>query len=597
MLQAQVSKIPRRKDDRTIIHFDYDAFYSAVVEAENPALKTIPLAIQQKQIIVTCNYVARERGLHKLQLITEAKKACPDLVIVLGEDLTRFRNASKLLYNTIRSFSWNDRVERLGFDEVWMDITDMVEYNIDLLNHNDLKSSFFQVSGEDPTKGFAFDATTYAGYTQPRHAFVNPDHTKEEEHLEIRLVLGSHAALYFRHILDEQKGYTSSVGVSTSKVLSKLVGNVNKPRAQTTLTPPYDADGQDESNVTSFMDAHDIGKVPGIGFKLANRLRQHFLGREPKMDRDLVYGGTLEKVTVKDMRTMADCSPQQLEQLLGGPGSPRGIGTKVFNLLHGIDDSEVIEARDVPRQISIEDSYIRLDTMEDAVKEMTGASRRLVERMRIDLTDCDYTTEGEVNASSLRWIGRPETLRLTTRPRLPLNSDGTRTRTFKRISRSTALPSFVFNLDAHLDSIAERLVSETLIGLFKKLHPEKSGWNLSLLNVAVTNMVDVGTASKASAGRDIFSMLGRQEETLRPFQIQESPPASNQVRGCPSSKPDDSGAPGKMETLILNANSPIWEHDSDDEDVEESFFCVSCRDTIPVFARLAHERYHQEPEK
>jgi DNA polymerase iota len=26
--------------------------------------------------------------------------------------------------------------------------------------------------------------------------------------------------------------------------------------------------------------------------------------------------------------------------------------------------------------------------------------------------------------------------------------------------------------------------------MFRKLHPEKTGWNLSLLNVAVTNMVE-----------------------------------------------------------------------------------------------------------
>jgi nucleotidyltransferase/DNA polymerase involved in DNA repair len=77
------------------------------------------LAIQQKQIIVTCNYEARRRGLHKLQLIREAKKVCPDVVVVLGEDLTRFRDASKDLYNFLRESIWSGKAERLGFDEVW----------------------------------------------------------------------------------------------------------------------------------------------------------------------------------------------------------------------------------------------------------------------------------------------------------------------------------------------------------------------------------------------------------------------------------------------------------------------------------------------
>jgi DNA polymerase iota len=109
----------RWDDSRIIIHFDYDCFYASVAENENAALKAVPLAIQQKQIVVTCNYEARRRGLRKLQLITEAKKVCPEAVIQLGEDLTRFRNASKELYNFLRDRIWNDRAERLGFDEVW----------------------------------------------------------------------------------------------------------------------------------------------------------------------------------------------------------------------------------------------------------------------------------------------------------------------------------------------------------------------------------------------------------------------------------------------------------------------------------------------
>lgn len=89
-----------------------------MLEAENPALKSLPLAVQQKQIVVTCNYEARRRGLRKLQLIKEAKQICPEVVIILGEDLTKFRDASKALYVYLRSFLWSEKAERLGFDEV-----------------------------------------------------------------------------------------------------------------------------------------------------------------------------------------------------------------------------------------------------------------------------------------------------------------------------------------------------------------------------------------------------------------------------------------------------------------------------------------------
>ena len=69
---------------------------------------------------MTCNYEARRRGLRKLQLIKDAKRICPDVVIVLGEDLGRFRDASKELFGVLRGFvdAWGGRAERLGFDEV-----------------------------------------------------------------------------------------------------------------------------------------------------------------------------------------------------------------------------------------------------------------------------------------------------------------------------------------------------------------------------------------------------------------------------------------------------------------------------------------------
>ena len=53
-------------------------------------------------------------------LITEARKLCPELVIVEGEDLTPFRDMSKTLFQFLKSHSWNGKAERLGFDEVFL---------------------------------------------------------------------------------------------------------------------------------------------------------------------------------------------------------------------------------------------------------------------------------------------------------------------------------------------------------------------------------------------------------------------------------------------------------------------------------------------
>ena len=50
---------------RTIIHIEIDCFYSQVEMVADPALKDRPIGIQQKNIVVTCNYIVRTRGVGK----------------------------------------------------------------------------------------------------------------------------------------------------------------------------------------------------------------------------------------------------------------------------------------------------------------------------------------------------------------------------------------------------------------------------------------------------------------------------------------------------------------------------------------------------
>lgn len=608
----EARKIPARKDHRIIIHFDYDCFYASVFEAKNPALRSLPLAVQQKQIIVTCNYEARRRGLHKLQLIKDARRMCPEVIIELGEDISRFRDASKELYGFIKSFSWNNKIERLGFDEVWMDVSDVVEYNMSCLNRNNLQDSFFQISRDDPTVGFQFDATKIAGHPYPQD-YAHDSAGEGLDDLVLRLRLGSHMALYLRHQLEQHKTYTSTVGIATNKLLSKLAGNLNKPKGQTTVMPPLlSLDGQ-LSNVTKFMDDHEIGKVPGIGFKLAQKLREFILQRPPEFDPGLIYGATKERVTVDELRNHPDVNPEMLEELLSGPGSPHGIGYKIWCLLHGVDDTEVSSARAVPRQISIEDSYIRLDTMPEIIRELMTLAKSLLTRMRIDLlgsddefeppTNEDADDENDVSPTKpasvvgKRWLAHPKTLRLTTRPRQPLQPDGTRVRSFKRISHSGPLPNFVFNLNESIDALVDKLVKETLIGMFRRLHPEKAGWNLSLVNLGVTNMAEAAGQSKTANGRDISNMFRRQEDVLKDFRVTDVSPPVDEVNIGMEERSDEELVPAKKgveeaENVMFDADEDGDADWDDGEDDGMDACCGECGLRMPGFAMVAHRRFH-----
>nr|XP_020667813.1 DNA polymerase iota isoform X2 [Pogona vitticeps] len=79
---------------RVIVHLDLDCFYAQVEMVCNPELRGKPLGVQQKYIVVTSNYEARNVGVKKLMSVKEAKEKCPELVLVNGEDLTKYREMS-----------------------------------------------------------------------------------------------------------------------------------------------------------------------------------------------------------------------------------------------------------------------------------------------------------------------------------------------------------------------------------------------------------------------------------------------------------------------------------------------------------------------
>jgi DNA polymerase iota len=546
-----------------------------------------------------------------MQPIIEAKKICPDLVIVLGEELGRFRNASKALYKFLEAFTWSGKVERLGFDEVFMDMTDVVDFNQSLLNPHDLSHSFFQLRRDDPTVGFPFDATGIAGHGYPEPPpvpFVTSDQQAEND-LITRLILGSHLAQHVRWALEEEKGYTSTVGISTNKLISKLVGNMNKPKGQTTLLPPYtvseiDVEAGVESNVQVFIDSHGIGKIPGIGYKMSSRIRNHVLSQPAESKTGFTYPGTKELVTVRDVRLFPGMGPELLEKILGGPGTERGIGGKTWNLINGIDDTEVQQAKKVPTQISIEDSYIRLDTMPQVLKELQILATSLLKRMHTDLLEDDDDPD---SVHGKRWVAHPRTIRLSTRPRPPLSADGTRARSFNRISRSGPLPNFVFSLKEELEVLVEKLIQETLVPMFRRLHPPK-GWNLSIINIGVTNMVETASEDGRSGGRDIGRMFKRQEKVLREWKIEDrdvppdSPVTAEETESYDAEETDPSAGDEVLESIINGSEDVlqstqatvdgegVWEDDDEEDEGQE--MCGECGAIMPAFALAAHERFH-----
>ncbi|WP_041098186.1 DNA polymerase IV [Bacillus badius] len=113
------------KNGRVVLHVDMNSFYASVEIAHNPSLRGRPLAIagkpeERKGIIVTCSYEARTFGVKTTMTVWEAKKLCPNLII-LPPNFERYRGASREIFHILRRYT--PLVEPVSIDEGYLDIT------------------------------------------------------------------------------------------------------------------------------------------------------------------------------------------------------------------------------------------------------------------------------------------------------------------------------------------------------------------------------------------------------------------------------------------------------------------------------------------
>lgn len=168
--------------DRVILHCDLNSFYASVELLGHPDLWDMPVAVcgdptSRHGIILAKNEPAKQFGVKTAETIWQAKKKCPDLVL-LPPHHDRYRRYSGMV-NAIYD-EYTDLVEPFGIDESWLDITNTLHL-------------------------FGGDAVALA------------------DHLRARI--------------RQELGLTLSVGISFNKVFAKLGSDYKKPDATTLISP------------------------------------------------------------------------------------------------------------------------------------------------------------------------------------------------------------------------------------------------------------------------------------------------------------------------------------------------------------------------
>lgn len=109
---------------KTILLIDMDSYFASVEQQSNPALRGKPIAVigsGKRTVITTASYEAREFGVKTGMNMWEAKKLCPQLTLVVGNN-SKYTHTCRLL-NEIYAKYTSD-VEAYSIDEAFLDITD-----------------------------------------------------------------------------------------------------------------------------------------------------------------------------------------------------------------------------------------------------------------------------------------------------------------------------------------------------------------------------------------------------------------------------------------------------------------------------------------
>jgi len=189
---------------RFIVHVDMDAFFAAIEQRDNAALRGKPVVVgsdpkggKGRGVVSTCSYEARKFGIHSAMPISIAYHKCPHAVF-LPVDMEKYSAASAQIHRIFYDFTPD--IEPVSIDEAFLDIT--------------------------------------GSY----HLFGTPLET----------------CLSIKSRIKAETGLTASVGLAPTKMAAKIASDLKKPDGMVEVAP---------EGLLEFLRPLDIRKLWGLGEK------------------------------------------------------------------------------------------------------------------------------------------------------------------------------------------------------------------------------------------------------------------------------------------------------------------------------------------
>ena len=109
--------------DRLILHIDMDAFFISVEQRDDPSLRGKPAAVcgsLSRSVVTSATYEARPYGIRAGMSTQEAKRRCPQLILVEGNH-SKYTETAARIFSILKEYT--PMVEVASIDEAYLDIT------------------------------------------------------------------------------------------------------------------------------------------------------------------------------------------------------------------------------------------------------------------------------------------------------------------------------------------------------------------------------------------------------------------------------------------------------------------------------------------
>ncbi len=109
--------------ERSILHFDIDAFFASVEILDDPTLRGKPVIVggtNKRGVVATASYEARKFGIHSAMSTHTARRLCPHGVFI-GGHFDRYKFYSDWVFQIVSEVS--PLYEKVSIDEAYLDLT------------------------------------------------------------------------------------------------------------------------------------------------------------------------------------------------------------------------------------------------------------------------------------------------------------------------------------------------------------------------------------------------------------------------------------------------------------------------------------------